>query len=173
MSVGNSPARSSQTFNASRRVIVNGRVCSVPSRLKRRPTVEVQSSRVSNRMSLRVQRHSRMPRRLLFPSLVRGRDDVFPRRWENAKTGKAGYAPACHNEWFAASARNRRPCSNARTWHSRRVADEVVRSHQHGRDVAQSWASQSRSQQAAIRSCSDETGWFLAADFDKPKTLAA
>ena len=35
----------------------------------------------------------------LFRSLFRGRDDVFPRRWENSKTGKSGYAPACHNEW--------------------------------------------------------------------------
>ena len=34
----------------------------------------------------------------LFRSLFRGRDDVFPRRWENSKTGKAGYAPACRNE---------------------------------------------------------------------------
>ena len=31
----------------------------------------------------------------LFRSLFRGRDDVFPRRWENSKTAKAGYAPAC------------------------------------------------------------------------------
>jgi hypothetical protein len=35
----------------------------------------------------------------LFRSLFRGRDDVFPKRWENTKTGKAGYAPACANEW--------------------------------------------------------------------------
>ena len=35
----------------------------------------------------------------LFRSLFRGREDVFPRRWENATTGKAGYAPACRNEW--------------------------------------------------------------------------
>ena len=34
----------------------------------------------------------------LFRSLFRGRDDVFPRRWENSKTGKIGYAPACRNE---------------------------------------------------------------------------
>src|SRR5450432_3206981 len=26
----------------------------------------------------------------LFRSLFHGRDDVFPRRWENSKTGKAG-----------------------------------------------------------------------------------
>ena len=35
----------------------------------------------------------------LFHSLFHGRDDVFPRRWENSKTNKVGYAPACHNEW--------------------------------------------------------------------------
>lgn len=35
----------------------------------------------------------------LFRSLFRGRDDVFPKRWENRKTGRAGYAPACANEW--------------------------------------------------------------------------
>ena len=35
----------------------------------------------------------------LFRSLFRGRDDVFPKRWENPMTDKAGYAPACANEW--------------------------------------------------------------------------
>src|SRR5206468_1734019 len=35
----------------------------------------------------------------LFRSLFRGRTDVFPRRWENARTGRKGYAPACSNEW--------------------------------------------------------------------------
>ena len=35
----------------------------------------------------------------LFRSLFAGREDVFPRRWENTRTGKAGYAPACTNEW--------------------------------------------------------------------------
>src|SRR5271163_926996 len=35
----------------------------------------------------------------LFRSLFRGRDDVFPLRWENSNSGKAGYSPECHNEW--------------------------------------------------------------------------
>lgn len=35
----------------------------------------------------------------LFRSLFRGREDVYPRRFESRKTGKAGYAPACANEW--------------------------------------------------------------------------
>ena len=34
-----------------------------------------------------------------FLSLFSGRRDVFALRWENAKTGRAGYAPACANEW--------------------------------------------------------------------------
>ena len=35
----------------------------------------------------------------LFRSLFRGRDDVYPRRFESRKTGRSGYAPACANEW--------------------------------------------------------------------------
>lgn len=36
----------------------------------------------------------------LFASLFRGREDVYPIRWES-KAGKSGYAPACANEWRA------------------------------------------------------------------------
>jgi hypothetical protein len=35
----------------------------------------------------------------LFRSLFRGREDVYPRRFESRKTGRSGYAPACANEW--------------------------------------------------------------------------
>jgi hypothetical protein len=35
----------------------------------------------------------------LFRSLFRGREDVYPRRFESRKTGKAGYQPVCANEW--------------------------------------------------------------------------
>lgn len=35
----------------------------------------------------------------LFRSLFGGREDVYPRRWENADKGTAGYAPVCANEW--------------------------------------------------------------------------
>lgn len=40
----------------------------------------------------------------LFRSLFRGREDVFPKRWTNARSGRSGYAPACANEWAPASA---------------------------------------------------------------------
>jgi len=35
----------------------------------------------------------------LFRRLFAGRPDVFPTRWENGKTGRSGYSPACANEW--------------------------------------------------------------------------
>ncbi|MEN8179164.1 MAG: hypothetical protein ABFS39_11180 [Pseudomonadota bacterium] len=33
----------------------------------------------------------------LFLHLFPGRDDVFPKLWQNQKTGKKGYSPACAN----------------------------------------------------------------------------
>ncbi|MDR1977152.1 MAG: DEAD/DEAH box helicase [Synergistaceae bacterium] len=35
----------------------------------------------------------------LFGNLFRGREDVFPRRFEGGRTGNGGYQPACANEW--------------------------------------------------------------------------
>ena len=35
----------------------------------------------------------------LFASLFRGREDVFPTRWENPEKGRSGWAPRCSNEW--------------------------------------------------------------------------
>jgi hypothetical protein len=35
----------------------------------------------------------------LFASLFRGREDVFPLRWENKGKGRSGWAPRCSNEW--------------------------------------------------------------------------
>ena len=36
---------------------------------------------------------------VLFRSLFRGREDIFAKRFESAKTGKSGYQPCCRNEW--------------------------------------------------------------------------
>jgi hypothetical protein len=36
----------------------------------------------------------------LFRSLFRGREDVYPRRFESAKSGKSGYQPVCGNVTF-------------------------------------------------------------------------
>jgi hypothetical protein len=48
----------------------------------------------------RVDRNSTIESKIaLFRRLFRGRSDIFPLRWENRKTGRSGYAPACANEW--------------------------------------------------------------------------
>jgi len=36
---------------------------------------------------------------MLYMTLFHGRDDVYAYRWENQKTGKTGYSPACENIW--------------------------------------------------------------------------
>ena len=46
-----------------------------------------------------VTKHSSMAEKTaLFLSLFQGRRDVYARRWEG-KNGRAGYSPACRNEW--------------------------------------------------------------------------
>lgn len=68
----------------------------------------------------------------LFRSLFKGRADVFPRRWENSKTGKSGYAPACHNEWIRGICEKPRiKCSSCPNQAFVPVSEDVVRSHLH------------------------------------------
>lgn len=52
-------------------------------------------------MELSIVDHSASPQAKIavFRSLFRGREDVYPQRFESRRTGKAGYAPACANEW--------------------------------------------------------------------------
>jgi superfamily II DNA or RNA helicase/very-short-patch-repair endonuclease len=71
----------------------------------------------------------------LFRSLFRGRDDVYPRRFENRWTGKSGYQPACGNEWLPGVCEKPRikclACSHQRFLS---VTDDAVRSHLTGKD---------------------------------------
>jgi superfamily II DNA or RNA helicase len=103
----------------------------------------------------------------LFRSLFRGRDDVFPRRWENSKTAKAGYAPACRNEWVRGICEKPRiKCSNCPNQAFVPVGDEIVRSHLQGRDAATPGKAEAFVA-GVYPLLMDETCWFLAADFDK------
>ncbi len=45
----------------------------------------------------------------LFRSLFRGREDIYPKFWSNARTGRKGYAPACANEWVRGVCEKPRP----------------------------------------------------------------
>jgi superfamily II DNA or RNA helicase len=103
----------------------------------------------------------------LFLSLFRGRGDVFPRRWENPKTGKTGYAPACRNEWVRGICEKPRiKCTDCLNQAFVPVTDDVVRKHLQGRDLAK--PGRAEAFVAGVYALMpDETCWFLAADFDK------
>lgn len=95
----------------------------------------------------------------LFRSLFRGREDVYPKRFESRKTGKTGYQPACRNEWVGG-----RP-EKPRCQEILPLTDDVVRNHLLGMDP------RDRSGRdftiGVYPMLPDETCWFLAADFDK------
>ena len=101
---------------------------------------------------------------VLFRSLFRGRDDLFPRRWENERTGKSGYSPACNNEWKwglcekkkGPGAGKRATCGECPGRAFIPVSNGEVAKHLRGYQVM-----------GVYPLLADETCWFLAADFDK------
>src|SRR5438270_7950533 len=71
----------------------------------------------------------------LFRSLFRGREDVYPRRFESRKTGKSGYAPDYGNEWVRGVCEKPRiKCMDCPNRRFLPVTDEVIRWHLLGRD---------------------------------------
>ncbi len=109
--------------------------------------------------------HSSPPRQkiALFRALFRGREDVYPRRFESRSTGKSGYSPVCANEWVTGICE--KPRVKCATCHHRQflpVTDEVIHQHLVGTDergndfVA-----------GVYPMLLDETCFFLAIDLDK------
>ena len=99
----------------------------------------------------------------LFRSLFRGREDVYPRRFESRKTGKSGYSPACANEWVRGVCEKPRiKCAECPQRRFLPVTDGVIRWHlsghdDDGRDFVM----------GVYPMLPDETCFFLVADFDK------
>ena len=99
----------------------------------------------------------------LFRSLFRGRDDVYPRRFESRKTGKSGYAPACANEWVKGVCEKPRiKCAECPHRRFLPVTDEVIRYHLSGQD-GNGWDFTIGVYPMLL----DETCFFVVADFDK------
>ena len=66
----------------------------------------------------------------LFRSLFRGREDVYPRRFESVKTGKTGYSPACANEWVPGICHKPRiKCADCENRAFLPVNDSMIRKH--------------------------------------------
>jgi superfamily II DNA or RNA helicase len=102
----------------------------------------------------------------LFRSLFKGRADVFPRRFENSKTGKSGYALVCRNEWQAGICQKPKiACQDCNFRAFVPVNDETIRNHLRGNDP-QEYAAKDFTI-GVYPLLTDETCWFLAVDFDK------
>ena len=102
----------------------------------------------------------------LFRSLFRGREDVYPRRFESAKTGRSGYQPACQNEWVRGICKKPKiKCRDCDNKSYLPVTDHVIRNHLMGFDP--SAVSRKDFTIGVYPLLVDETCWFLAADFDK------
>lgn len=99
----------------------------------------------------------------LFRSLFRGRDDVYPRRFESRTTGNTGYSPACANEWVRGLC-NRRTvkCTECPNRRFLPVTDDVVRQHLTGRD-----STGREFVMGLYPLLLDETCFLLAVDFDR------
>ena len=102
----------------------------------------------------------------LFRSLFKGREDVYPKRFESLKSGKSGYQPSCRNEWLRGICKKPKvKCNECENRDFLPITDEVIRSHLLGEDL------QKRSKRnftiGVYPLLIDETCWFLAIDFDK------
>jgi superfamily II DNA or RNA helicase len=93
----------------------------------------------------------------LFRRLFQGRTDVYPIRWESKTTGKAGYAPACANEWRAGVCEKPRiKCSDCGNRLLIPLSDAVIYDHLVGAQTL-----------GVYPLLPDDTCHFLAVDFDE------
>ena len=97
----------------------------------------------------------------LFRSLFRGREDIYPRRFES-RSGRSGYAPACANEWVpGVCGKPRIKCAECPNRRFFPLDDETIRWHLSGAE---------RSGKPFVMGVYpmlvDETCHFLAVDFD-------
>ena len=93
----------------------------------------------------------------LFRRLFRGRVDVYPVRWESKNTNKAGYSPACANEWrVGVCEKPRIKCGDCGNRLLIPMADSVVYKHLAGEHTI-----------GVYPLLEDDSCYFLALDFDE------
>jgi superfamily II DNA or RNA helicase len=102
----------------------------------------------------------------LFQSLFKGREDVYPRRFESTKTGKSGYSPACANEWAPGLCHKPRiKCAECENQAFLLANELMIRNHLLGQDPSEPTGKDFTA--GIFPLLLDETCWFLATDFDK------
>ncbi|MCF6256055.1 MAG: DEAD/DEAH box helicase family protein [Gammaproteobacteria bacterium] len=92
----------------------------------------------------------------LFCRLFRGREDVYPVRWES-KAGKSGYSPACANEWKSGICEKPRiKCADCSNRSLIPLTDQTLFDHLAGNHTI-----------GVYPLLTDDRCYFLAVDFDK------
>ena len=93
----------------------------------------------------------------IFRRLFRGRTDVYPLRWESRASGKAGYSPACANEWRAGVCdKPRIKCGDCGNRLLVPLTDSVIYDHLAGEHTV-----------GVYPLLEDDCCYFLAVDFDE------
>ena len=104
----------------------------------------------------------------LFRRLFAGRTDVVPVRWENQKTGKSGYSPACMNEWVrGVCSKPQVKCGDCPNQAFIGASDAVVECHLRGEDRIRKNRRETGFVAGVYPLLFDDTCYFLAVDFDK------
>ena len=102
----------------------------------------------------------------LFRSLFRGREDVFPRRFESKRTGKSGFQPVCRNEWIRPICQKPKiKCGGCENRDFIPLSDDVIRNHLMGNDPTDRYRREFVI--GVYPMLLDETCRFLAVDFDE------
>ncbi|NRA83547.1 MAG: DEAD/DEAH box helicase family protein [Gammaproteobacteria bacterium] len=98
----------------------------------------------------------------LFMSYFKGRDDIYPFRWES-KNGRSGYSPACFNEWKQGICEKPQvSCTKCQHQAFKPYSQQAIYDHLIGKQTAGIYPLQS-----------DNTTHVIVADFDKDDWLQA
>ncbi len=104
----------------------------------------------------------------LFRRLFSGRTDVVPLRWENQKSGKSGYSPACTNEWVrGVCGKPQVKCGDCPNQAFIGASNAVVECHLRGEDRIRKKQRETGFVAGVYPLLFDDTCYFLAVDFDK------
>lgn len=96
----------------------------------------------------------------LFRSLFRGREDVYPKRWES-KNNNSGYSPVCCNEWNPAYCdKPRIKCNKCQNRQYVPLSEKIIYDHLSGKQTI-----------GVYPLLPGDLCWFLAVDFDGPEWI--
>lgn len=110
----------------------------------------------------KVNNESSLPEKItLFRSLFRGREDVFAKLWENRRSGRIGYSPACSHEWDPVlCGKPRVKCGDCPNRNLVPITDKIIQNHLEGKQTI-----------GIYPLLEDGNCHLLAIDFDKQSWL--